>query len=403
VPVSAGPAGDDDLRGSLPMPRTSLVGRGQELDTTRALLLDEAVPLLTLTGPGGVGKTRLALAVAAAADGFADGVAFVDLTPVRDPALVVSAVAQALGVVETGARSLLAGLTAFLRPRQLLLVLDNFEHVLPAAATVADLLAACPALQVLVTSRAALRVSGEQEFPVAPLALPDPTRLPPLAELAQTSAVALFRQRARAVDPGFALTAANVAEVAEVCRRLDGLPLAIELAAARIKLLSPEALLALLSRRLQVLTGGLRDAPARQRTLRDAVAWSQDQLTEELQALFRRVAVFVGGFDLVAAGAVAGSDSLAVLDGLGALADQSLLRREEERCGNPTVGSGTFARHFADTRFQDSYHGWHLLGTRGSNQQPRAERCLHRARWRVLGAQSGWFRCDTAWRRDHAS
>ncbi|HEY7034964.1 MAG TPA: LuxR C-terminal-related transcriptional regulator [Thermomicrobiales bacterium] len=361
-------------RALFPTPRTSLVGRASEVAAARDLLVGDNVPLLTLTGPGGVGKTRLALAVAHdVAEAFADGGAFVDLSPIRDPDLVLSAIAQALGIVETDARSIQAGVAAFLRPRQVLLVLDNFEQVLPAAPTVAELLAACPAVQLLVTSRAALRVFGEQEFPVPPLILPDPTRLPSLAELAQTATVTLFLQRARAVNPGFALTEANAAAVAEVCRRLDGLPLAIELAAARAKVLSPRALLTLLNRRLQVLTGGSRDAPARQRTLRDAIAWSYDQLSAAEQALFRSLAVFVGGCTLEAAEAVCGPQGSggrgqgsadrapspcpltpdpSILDGIAALVDNSLLRQESGPDGEMRFSMLETIREFALERLE---------------------------------------------------
>jgi non-specific serine/threonine protein kinase len=334
MPVSAESAEGDGLRGLPPTPRTLLVGRGQELDAARALLLDEAVPLLTLTGPGGVGKTRLALAVAAnVADAFADGVVFVDLSPIRDPTLVLPAIAQALGVREAGGGALATILAAFLKPRQALLLLDNCEHLPDAAPDVAALLVACPALQVLATSRAPLRLRGERLFPVAPLAVPHPDRSPPLADLAETAAVALFVERARAADPGFVLGDRNAAAVAEICRRLDGLPLAIELAAARLRVLSPAALQALLSQRLRVLTGGERDLPARQRTLRDAVAWSHDLLSPDELTFFRRLAVFAGGFDMGAAATVGGVDPLAVLDRITALTDQSLVRRGDGPAG----------------------------------------------------------------------
>jgi predicted ATPase/DNA-binding CsgD family transcriptional regulator len=327
--VSATPLTDQPI--ALPIPRTSLVGRTGEIVSARALLLDQAVPLLTLTGPGGVGKTRLALAIARdVAPAFADGAVFVDLAPVRDPALVLSTIGQAVAIRDAGDRPLLEVLAGFLRSRRLLLLLDNFEHVLTAAPAVADLLHAAASLQVLATSRAPLRLQGEHEFPVSPLAMPAATDAPS-PDLARVAAVALLLERARAVSPGLLPTDADLQTLAEICRRLDGLPLAIELAAVRLKVLSPPALLARLSDRLRILTGGPRDVPDRQRTMRDTIAWSYDLLSAEEQVLFRSLAVFVGGCTLEAAesvGATAATPPLDVLDGLTVLVDNSLLRRE---------------------------------------------------------------------------
>jgi predicted ATPase/DNA-binding CsgD family transcriptional regulator len=350
-------------RAGLPLPLTSFVGREREVAAVAALLGDPAVRLLTLTGPGGVGKTRLAQRVAEEMVGaFPGGVWFVDLAPVRDPALVASAVAGALGVREAGGRPLVAGLRAFLRERRALLLLDNCEHVLDAAPLVTELLVACPHLAVLATSRAVLRLSGEHDLAVPPLALPDLDRLCSPDELGETPAVRLFVERARAARADFALIADNAAAVARVCHRLDGLPLALELAAARSYVLPPQALLTRLEQRLPLLTGGPRDVPARLRTMRDAIAWSHDLLPPEEQVLFRRLAIFVGGFTLEAAEAVGGSreagvegreqDLLAaasrlpppisVLDGIASLVDKSLVRREEQADGGPDAGTARY-------------------------------------------------------------
>jgi len=332
---------------ALPIPPTSLIGREREAAEAARLLRDAGVRLLTLTGPGGVGKTRLGLSIAAdAAPRFPDGVVLLALAAVHDPALVLPAIAQALGLRDAGVGEALESVVAALREKNLLLLLDNVEQIMPAAPAIAALLAACPRLVVLVTSREALRLRGEHELPVPPLALPGRERLAP-DELARYAALDLFLQRARAVRPGFDLTAENGPAIAEICRRLDGLPLAIELAAARVKLLPPRALLARLEHRLRVLVGGARDLPARQQTMRDAISWSYELLSGPEQALFRLLAVFEGGCTLEAAEAVCGAavpegdgagDALDVLQGLTALADKSMLRAGDDAAGEARVG-----------------------------------------------------------------
>ncbi len=321
---------------NVPTPPTSLIGRDEEVATVARLLRRKDMRLRTLTGPGGVGKTRLALRVAEhSREMFADGVVFVPLAPLRDPALVPSVLAETLGIKEVAGQALQETLTRHLQDKQMLLVLDNFEHLLTAVPVVSKLVMACPQLTVLVTSRAPLRLAGEHQFPVPPLPLPEAASLVAADVLEQSPAVELFRQRAQAVMPTFELTAMNAATVARICRRLDGLPLAIELAAARVKLFSPQVLLARLDRGLQLLTGGARDLPERQQTLRAAIAWSYDLLNVGEQALFRRLAVFAGGCAPKAVEDVCSSKAdeqvaSGVLETLASLIDNSLLVSRSE-------------------------------------------------------------------------
>jgi predicted ATPase/class 3 adenylate cyclase len=355
-----------DLRpNNLPSLLTSFIGRREEL--AEAVRLIGASRLVTLTGPGGTGKTRLSLAAAAALlPDFADGVFFVPLASITDPALVPPSIALALGVQEAGESPVMDMLREHLRSRRLLLVLDNFEQIMDAAPVVADLLAAAPELHVVVTSRERLHLSGEQEYPVPPLGLPDPANLPPLDALSQFDAVALFVQRARTSNPAFAVTNDNAPSVAEICVRLDGLPLAIELAAARIKLFPPETLLRRLGDRLAVLQGGARDLPERQRTLRGAIDWSFDLLEPDERTLFARLGVFAGGCTYEAADAVVGPDPADdanhrgiwdVLEGIESLLDKSLLRQAEPGSGEPRVWMLETIREYAAERLEESGEG----------------------------------------------
>jgi predicted ATPase/DNA-binding CsgD family transcriptional regulator len=333
-----------------PVPLTSLIGRHAELDEATHRLLDPETRLLTLTGAPGAGKTRLALAVAAAVHAeFIDGVWFVPLAPLQRPELVLPTLAQHLGVRQAGRRALLDTLTQTLRDRRVLLVLDNLEHLLPAAPSLVQLLAGSRGLTLLVTSRAPLHVSGERRIDVTPLALPRLEPLPGLEDLAQVPSVRLVVERATAVAPAFRLSPANARAVAELCVRLDGLPLAIELAAARYRLLEPAELLARLND-LAFLGDGPRDAPPRQRALRAAVAWSYELLAPDEQRLFRRLGVFAGGCTLDAAEAVAlgpGEPALDVLQAIGGLVDHSLLRKETPFGGSLRVGMLETIRAFA--------------------------------------------------------
>jgi predicted ATPase len=328
-------------RPTLPVSATSLLGREREVDAVVAALA--TARLVTLTGPGGAGKTRLAVEAATRlAPRFAGNVAFVDLAPVRERSLVLATIAQAVDVYDLGGRPVREGLRLRFAGEPWLVVIDNFEHVLDEAPLLADLLADSPDLQLLATSRAVLRLRAEREIAVP--------------ALAPAAARALFGERARAARPGFAVTADNEGTVAEICRRLDGLPLAIELAAARAKLLSPQALLARMERSLPMLTGGARDLPARQQTLRNAIAWSYDLLSPEEQRLFRRLAVFVGGWTLDAAEAVCvladGAPDL--LDVLASLLDKSLVTQSEGTDGEPRFGMLETVREFGLERLAAS-------------------------------------------------
>jgi predicted ATPase len=321
---------------NLPAQRTGLVGRDKEVAAARELLLREDVRLVTVTGPGGIGKSRLAVQVANdLVEHFPGGTHFVPLSSLSDPALIPSVIVQAMGIREAGGQSPLQILNENLKDplrASILLLLDNFEHLIQAAPLVAGLLAMGPNLKIMVTSRAALHVYGEHEFPVPPLAMPDAQATPSVEVLSQYPAVALFLQRAVAVKPEFELTQENASAVAEICARLDGLPLAIELAAARVKVLSPSSMRTRLTSRLQLLTGGARDMPERQQTLRAAIDWSYDLLTPAEQKLFRRLSVFVGGCTLEGAEAVCdarGDLDLDLLDGMASMVDKSLAQQVE--------------------------------------------------------------------------
>jgi len=363
------------VRATLPLPLTPLVGREHEVRAVVDMLCKEGVRLVTLTGDGGVGKTRLAIEVATVLSAEVDDLTFVSLAPVRDPALVISTIAQALDVREDASDSLIDAVVSALGSRRALLILDNFEQVLGAAPLVATLLAASPRLQVLVTSRAVLHLSGEHKVVVPPLTLPDPVRDRTFEQLVRSPAIRLFEARATAARAGFLVTETNASKVAAICERLEGLPLGIELAAARVAHLPLEILQTRLEHSLPLLTGGPRDAPARQRTMSDAISWSYDLLPPEGQWLLRHCAVFVGGATLEAISTVTGQgDWVTVLDGVEALADQSLLVREEREDGQLRSRMLEPIREFAlerlaangeETAARDAHAAWCLgLGQR---------------------------------------
>src|SRR5216683_2570440 len=361
---------------NLPVQRTGFVGREKEVAAATELLLREGVRLVTVTGPGGIGKTRLAVQVASGlVECFPAGRHFVPLSPVSDPGLIASVIVQMLGIRVAGGQSPLEILKENLQDSlraPMLLLLDNFEHLIQAAPTVAELLDIGPNLKVLVTSRAALHVYGEHEFPVPPLALPDSRSMPALEVLSQYPAVALFVQRAVAAKSDFALNRENAPAVTEICARLDGLPLAIELAAARVKVLSPSSMLTRLANRLQLLTGGARDLPRRQQTLRAAMDWSYDLLNAAEQKLFRRLSVFVGGCTLEGVEAVCdtkGDLDLDLLDGMASMVDKSLAQQVEQAKGESRFVMLETIREYALEKLQAS-------GERTSTKRAHAAYCL---------------------------
>ena len=410
VPATFPPLRSLDTRPhNLPRQPTPFLGREQQVEEVANLLRREHVPLVTLIGPGGTGKTRLSLQVAAEVlDDFPDGVFFVPLAPLTDPALVLPAIAAALGLREEVGQPLADRLRDVVAARTVLLVLDNIEHLTEAAPAVGHLLESAPRLKVLATSRTPLHLRAEHEYPVPPLSLPHRQPLPPLEQLPHYESVRLFIERAQAVQPDFAISDDNAAAVAEICWRLDGLPLAIELAAARVRMLSPQAILARLERRLLFLTGGARDAPRRQRTLRDTIAWSYDLLQPEEQILFRRLAVFVGGCSLAAAEAVTNPDgTLDVLGGMERLTEHSLLRQIEGPGGEPRLAMLETVREY----------GLEQLAASGEQDRIRERHAGHfatlgddteRVFWSrpipllaALEAEADNLRAALAWAEDH--
>lgn len=389
---------------NLPNPLTRLIGRAEEVASVRARLLQRGVRLITLVGPPGIGKTRLGLQVADdVMHLFPDGVFFIGLAPVSDPALVVPTIARTLDLSQPNTKPLLARLIDYLQDRRLLLLVDNVEHLLDAAPLMAELLTACPGVRLLATSRAPLHLSGERLHHVPPLSLPrhSGTATATAAEVAGYAAVRLFVERAQAVNPDFSLNDANAGEVAAICAGVDGLPLAIELVAARAKLLSPQALLARLNRPLALLTGGPRDLPARQQTLRNTIDWSYHLLEPRERALFARLSVFIGGCSLEAAGQVCDGDGtpdaadgsatvdrLDPLDALAGLADKSLLRQEERADGEPYFVFFAIIREYALERLAARGEEHAIRVRYGAYYSALAETADHRL---AGGEQEAWL------------
>ncbi|MFW9975291.1 MAG: tetratricopeptide repeat protein [Candidatus Thorarchaeota archaeon] len=339
---------------NIPFPRNPLIGREQEVREACELLLQDNVALVTLTGPGGCGKSRLGIQIALELrDSFLDGVYLVLLEVISDPELVVPIIARTLGVTETREHTLFDSLKAFLFQKKILLLLDNFEQVLPAASKIADLLEVCPRTKILVTSRSPLRLRAERELPVPPLELPPSKQISHLQPLSQYSAVQLFIQRAQSVKPDFRVTNENAPAIAEICYRLDGLPLAIELASARIRMLSPNALLQRLEHSFEVLRSGTRDSPERQQTLYSAIEWSYNLLNEHEKRLLRRLSVFVGGWTFEAADAICNADDdqrIDIFDGFEKLVDLNLIKSPQEVNGNLRLNILETIREFSHQR-----------------------------------------------------
>lgn len=409
APIPIRPSPPPERPASLPLPLTSFVGRDHEIAAVAALACRAGVRLVTLTGPGGVGKTRLAIRVAEQiAPDYPDGVWFVPLAAVPSAELVAASVAQVLDVELTGDDPIEREIARHIGGKRALMILDNLEHLLDCGAFVVGLLGACPRLTVLATSRAVLRVSGEHVVNVSPLATPDPGPLPTSSDL--PDATRLFAERAAAADAAFTLTDANAPAVAEICRRLDGLPLALELAAARISAFSPELLLRRLGTLLPLLTQGPRDAPPRMQAMDNAIGWSYGLLTAEHQALFRGLAVFVGGFTLDAAEAIGQPTDISFPGGITALVDQSLVYRGQGPNGEARFGMLETIREYGlvqltaageDAAVRNAHAAYFVALAQRGGAALRGSSEEQALWWHRLDAEIGNFRAALAWLRDN--